>query len=205
MISFEVFDNAFQLFVLACATIVSLFLTMRHKKRHFFILTLGYASFFMGTLFYLLNIAIRHDIPHVGYVSEISWTALYFFFVSLQIVRCEGLRIRFSLIPALFTAPVVSHIVHFHIMGPALIMAIIFACAAGALTYISIYRMFFYRKLTPIDICFTLCTVLQISLYVRSAFTADFTHFNAYFAIDILLTLSYVCILPFTAREVLEK
>lgn len=190
---------------MACAAIMSLFLTMRHKKRHFFILSLGYASFFVGTLFYLLHIAIRHDIPHVGYVSEISWTALYFFFASLQIVRCEGLKIRFSLIPALLSAPIVSHIVHFHIMGPALFMAIVFACVTGALTYISIYRMVFYRKLIPLDICFFLCTVLQVSLYVCSAFTTNFTHFNTYFTIDIVLTLSYMCILPLTAREVLKK
>lgn len=49
------------------------------------------------------------------------------------------------------------------------------------------------------------CVVLHLLLYTISGFMKDFTRFNLYFAVDIMLTLSLVSILPLTAREVMRK
>lgn len=46
------------------------------------------------------------------------------------------------------------------------------------------------------------CVVIQLLLYTISGFMEAFTRFNLYFAVDIMLTLSLVSILPLTAREV---
>ena len=44
--------------------------------------------------------------------------------------------------------------------------------------------------------------VLQISLYSISVFIKDYTNFNLYFAIDIVLTLTMAALLPALKREV---
>lgn len=50
----------------------------------------------MGTLFYVLYLAIMGTVPQVFYVSEISWLAAYLFFLSLQIVRTEVPHVGFQ-------------------------------------------------------------------------------------------------------------
>ena len=55
------------------------------SSRSCLILAFGYASFMMGTLYYLLHLIILGHGPQVFYVAECSWMAAYFFFLSLLI------------------------------------------------------------------------------------------------------------------------
>lgn len=43
--------------------------------------------------------------------------------------------------------------------------------------------------------------LLQILLFVASEFIRDYTRFNLYYAVDILLTLTLVSFLPHILRE----
>ena len=47
-----------------------------------------------------------------------------------------------------------------------------------------------------------LCLCLQVALYVVSGFTGSYSRFNPYFAVDILLTLCLMGLLPLCVREV---
>lgn len=81
--NFELIDNLFQVSILAAVSFASIILTIRYQERRFMILAFAYASFLMGTLYFVLYLAIIGNIPQVFYVSEISWLASYlFFFVS---------------------------------------------------------------------------------------------------------------------------
>ena len=71
--SFELVDNLFQVVVLFGATVAATVLSVRRKERGCLILAFGYACFAMGTLFYVLYLAIMGTVPQVFYVSEISW------------------------------------------------------------------------------------------------------------------------------------
>ena len=93
--SFELVDNLFQVVVLFSAAVAATVLSVRRKERGCLILAFGYACFAMGTLFYVLYLAIMGTVPQVFYVSEISWLAAYLFFLSLQIVRTEDLHVGF--------------------------------------------------------------------------------------------------------------
>ena len=95
--SFEIIDNTFQVIVLAAMALLAFILAFRRSSRSCLILAFGYASFMMGTLYYLLHLIILGHGPQVFYVAECSWMASYFFFLSLEILYWEGLRPPFSL------------------------------------------------------------------------------------------------------------
>lgn len=94
--SFEIIDNTFQVIVLAAMALLAFTLAFRRSSRSCLILAFGYASFMMGTLYYLLHLIILGHGPQVFYVAECSWMASYFFFLSLEILYWEGLRPPFS-------------------------------------------------------------------------------------------------------------
>ena len=94
--SFEIIDNTFQVIVLAAMAFLAFLLAFRRSSRSCLILAFGYASFMMGTLYYLLHLIILGHGPQVFYVAECSWMASYFFFLSLEILYWEGLRPPFS-------------------------------------------------------------------------------------------------------------
>lgn len=94
--SFEIIDNTFQVIVLAAMALLAFIFAFRRSSRSCLILAFGYASFMMGTLYYLLHLIILGHGPQVFYVAECSWMASYFFFLSLEILYWEGLRPPFS-------------------------------------------------------------------------------------------------------------
>ena len=94
--NFEVIDNLFQVSMLAAAAIAAIVLTIRYQERRFMILAFAYASFLMGTLYWVLYLASIGNIPQVFYVSEISWLASYLFYLSFQIYRVNHMSLSFS-------------------------------------------------------------------------------------------------------------
>ena len=78
--SFEIIDNTFQVIVLAAMALLAFLLAFRRSSRSCLILAFGYASFMMGTLYYLLHLIILGHGPQVFYVAECSWMARISFF-----------------------------------------------------------------------------------------------------------------------------
>ena len=118
--NFEIIDNAYQVTVLLICMLLSAWLGIRQKNRGFIMLSFGYGCFMMGTLFFVLYLAILGRVPQIFYTCEISWLAAYLFFLSLLLLRKESEPLPFSaiaLIPAVIVAVVV---LLFKIFGPAL-------------------------------------------------------------------------------------
>ena len=179
MESFELIDNFFQIVVLLCAAAAAGICALRRRSRDLLILSLAYACFAMGTIYYVLYLVIIGIWPQVFYVAEISWLAAWLFYLSMQILRTEGMKLRVSL-PA----------------GAAA------AFTAGATVYLSVSHIQhggLYRKR---DILMVICVVLQVLLYLVSNYTHDYTRFQLYYAVDLALTLSMAALLPLTLREV---
>ena len=78
--SFEIIDNTFQVIVLAAMALLAFIFAFRRSSRSCLILAFGYASFMMGTLYYLLHLIILGHGPQVFYVAECSWMARISFF-----------------------------------------------------------------------------------------------------------------------------
>lgn len=202
--NFELFDNFLQVAVLGISALAALFFTIRTRDRRCLILSLAYASFSMGTLFYVLYLVIIGTVPQVFYVAEISWLASYLFYLSLQIFRSEYLHVRFSWPASLGALVIMAAIVLDHIFGPSYFVSGLFALTAGSLVYLSIFRLQSRLPHPDIDTVLIVSTVLQVLLYIVSDYIHDYTQFSLYFATDFLLTASFVLLLPVTLREVLH-
>ena len=201
--NFELIDNLFQVALLGGAAVAALVQALRHRNRHLLILALGCACFSMGTLYYLLHLAILGDVPQVFYVSEISWLAAYLCFLSLQILRAEQLSFRLRALPAGGAAVTAALVLIFRMLGPSYLMSLSFALTLGAIVYLSAFRL----QCAPrrLDAHLLFCIALQLLLFIVSDFFEDYTRFNLYFAVDVLLTLSLAALLPLTLREVARR
>lgn len=200
--NFEVIDNIFQVTLFLCMTAASVVAAVRFHDRRPLVLALGYVCFAMGTLYYVLYLAITGKVPQVFYVAEISWLASYLFFLSVQIIRSKGMHPAFSLPAALSAAAAAVLVMAFQIFGPSKFMSGLLAVTLGANAYISVLRMQRKTENRRVDVCMLLGMALQIALYIVSMFMTDYTHFNFYFAVDITLSLCLAALLPLTLREV---
>ena len=170
--NFEIIDNLFQVTVLACAVLVAVVHLFRHKDRRCLILALAYACFFMGTLYYVLHLAITGDTPRVFYVAEISWIASWFFFLSLQIMRTEGMKLCVLPVPAVCAGLIAASILIFRFMASYLVSGL-FAVPVSAVAYLSLFRLQRGTAHRRTDVCFAVCTALQVGLFFVSAFMED--------------------------------
>lgn len=200
--SFELIDNLFQVVVLSGAALAAAWAAIRHESRGCLILALAYGCFAMGTLFYVLHLAIIGTVPKVFYVSEVSWLAAYLFFLSLQIVRAGSPVPRFSWPAALAALAPTAVVLTCHIMGPSYLVSSLFALTVGAIVFLSVLRLESGAAHRRTDVVMLLCVVLQLALYIVSAFLSDYTRFNPYFAVDFALTACLISLLPLTLHEV---
>lgn len=203
--NFELADNIFQVIVLGAgaigATLAALFL----RRRELVILAMAYACFAMGTTYWVLHIAITGDVPRAFYVSELSWIASYFFYLSLQIYRNRGEKVGFSLQAALGTFLVGLSAAKFRFMGASYLLSAVFSFTLLATFYLSAWQRKKRGRFSPVDGAVMWMIALQASLYISSYFMTDYTRFNLYFAIDILLTGTAISLLPLIIREVKES
>lgn len=199
--SFEVIDNLFQVVMLGGMSLAALAAALWRGSRKCLVLAFAYACFAMGTLYYLLYLAVIGNNPKVFYVAEISWLASYLFFLSLQIFKCDRKKIGFLVLPFVMSLIVGVSVLVFKIFGPAVIMSVLFALTAGVTVYISVYRLCVGEKGRGTDAVMTTAVFLQVALYVVSEFTRDYTRFCPYFGVDIILTLSLAALTPLTVME----
>lgn len=192
--SFEIIDNTFQVIVLAAMALLAFLLAFRRSSRSCLILAFGYASFMMGTLYYLLHLIILGHGPQVFYVAECSWMASYFFFLSLEILYWEGLRPPFSPFALAAGVVIAGVVMRVQVFGPSPLMS-------GALAYLCFSALQKEKRLRPYEIALLFEMSLQILLFVASEFIRDYTRFNLYYAVDILLTLTLVSFLPHILQE----
>lgn len=199
--SFEIIDNTFQVIVLAAMALLAFLLAFRRSSRSCLILAFGYASFMMGTLYYLLHLIILGHGPQVFYVAECSWMASYFFFLSLEILYWEGLRPPFSPFALAAGVVIAGVVMRVQVFGPSPLMSGALALTFGALAYLCFSALQKEKRLRPYEIALLFEMLLQILLFVASEFIRDYTRFSFYYAVDILLTLTLVSFLPHILRE----
>lgn len=204
--NFEIIDNVFQVTVLFIAVVADITYGILRKNRLYIILALSHGCFMMGTLYFVLYLTIRGVVPQIFYVAEISWIASYLFLHSYQIVRYRNQKISFSIIPLLCGIGIAVIAMCSRIFGPSWISTGAFALAAGSIVYISVFQILYgdaaRRKNIKTDSCLLLCVVLQLVLYISSSFFHDYTKFNLYFAVDMMLTIFLFLLFLCTLWEV---
>lgn len=200
--SFELLDNLLQVAALGGSALTAGAFALRCRSRRCLTLALAYACFSMGTLYFVLHLAILGATPLIFYVAELSWLASYLFHLSFQILRTQGMKPGFQRLPAACGLCAAAAILCLRIFGPSYFVSALFALTAGALAYLSAFRLRSGAKGRGIDGLLLVCLCLQVALYVVSGFTDSYDRFNLYFAVDMLLTLCLMGLLPLTVREV---
>ena len=89
--------------------------------------------------------------------------------------------------------------------GPSYFVSAAFAGVMSAIVYLAVWRLRRRDSGGLIDCWLLLCVGLQLLLFVVSVFMQDYTRFNLYFAVDIMLTFSFWALLPLALREVTGK
>lgn len=197
----ELADNIFQTGVLAITALCAMLFALRTGGRSFWILTFAYASFALGTLYYVLHLALVGYVPQVFYVSEVSWLAAHLFFFSRELLYTEGNHVGFSPIPALCGVLVAATAVVVGVFGPSPFVKGAFAIVAGGDVYLALWRLRAKIGGRISTLCQLCIPVLQVALFVVSGFTKDYSHFGLYYIVDILLTADLVALLPVTCLE----
>ena len=196
--NFEVIDNLFQVAVLGSAALAALILALRHRSRHLLILALGYACFSMGTLYYLLYLVIWGVVPQIFYVSEIAWTAAYLFLLAFCLIETQKYRKKVDIPVCLLTAVEAVTVIGWQIPCPSCLFSAVFAAITAMIFYYAVVD--FRNEKRKLTFFMAILIVLQLMLYIVSAFMNDFTQFNLYFAVDLLL-MSTMCSLFFFLKK----
>ena len=198
--NFEVVDNIFQTVMFLLSAAAAFVLSVMKRSRVLMLLSFGYGSFMMGTLFYVLHIVILGYNPKIFYVSEVSWLAAYLFFFSIALLISE--KTKFYLPGAVAALLVYAVSFTFKIFGPSHITSSAFAFLVGGITYLSCRGIKKHgAKNSTAQIMMLVCVLLQLSLYLVSIFMTDYTSFNLYFAVDIAFTLCMASLVPIFCRK----
>lgn len=200
--SFEIIDNIFQILVLSGAMTGSVVTACKERSKDFLLLAGGYGCFWMGTLYYVLHLIITGKVPQIFYVAEISWLAAYLFFLSLSLSRRSFRGIFPGIFSIVLTGLTVILILAFRIFGPAWFFCLCFAFTEGTIILRCVESLRLKAENGLFDRLLLAVVWLQIILYIVSEFIRNYTRFNLYFAVDILLTLAMASMLPVLRKEV---
>ena len=196
--SFEIIDNGIQVVLFLLFALFSLIQGLHMQNRRFLILAGTYASFSMGTLYYLLYLVIMGKVPQVFYVSEMAWMASYLFLLALCLMETRRYRGKLDVLVLELTIVEAAMVIGWKILGPSYPFTIAFALVTACIFY---YALLGYRmEKRMLMLAMVLVIVWQLLLYIVSVFTTGYTHFNLYFAVDFLL-MATMCSLFFWLKK----
>ena len=196
--SFEIIDNGIQVGLFLLFALFSLIQGLHMQNRRFLILAGTYASFSMGTLYYLLYLVIMGKVPQVFYVSEMAWMASYLFLLALCLMETRRYRGKLDVWVLGLTIVEAAMVIGWKILGPSYPFTIVFAVVTACIFY---YALLDYRmEKRMLMLAMVLVIVWQLLLYIVSVFTTGYTHFNLYFAVDFLL-MATMCSLFFWLKK----
>lgn len=196
--SFEIIDNGIQVGLFLLFALFSLIQGLHMQNRRFLILAGTYASFSMGTLYYLLYLVIMGKVPQVFYVSEMAWMASYLFLLALCLMETRRYRGKLDVLVLGLTIVEAAMVIGWKILGPSYPFTVAFALVTACIFY---YALLDYRmEKRMLMLAMVLVIVWQLLLYIVSVFTTGYTHFNLYFAVDFLL-MATMCSLFFWLKK----
>lgn len=197
--SFEIIDNGIQVVLFLLFALFSLIQGLHMQNRRFLILAGTYASFSMGTLYYLLYLVIMGKVPQVFYVSEMAWMASYLFLLALCLMETRRYRGKLDVLVLGLTIVEAAMVIGWKILGPSYPFTVAFALVTACIFY---YALLDYRmEKRMLMLAMVLVIVWQLLLYIVSVFTTGYTHFNLYFAVDFLLMATMCSLFLWLKKE----
>jgi len=197
--SFEIIDNGIQVGLFLLFALFSLIQGLHMQNRRFLILAGTYASFSMGTLYYLLYLVIMGKVPQVFYVSEMAWMASYLFLLALCLMETRRYRGKLDVLVLGLTIVEAAMVIGWKILGPSYPFTVAFALVTACIFYYALLGYWMEKRM--LMLAMVLVIVWQLLLYIVSVFTTGYTHFNLYFAVDFLLMATMCSLFLWLKKE----
>lgn len=197
--SFEIIDNGIQVVLFLLFALFSLIQGLHMQNRRFLILAGTYASFSMGTLYYLLYLVIMGKVPQVFYVSEMAWMASYLFLLALCLMETRRYRGKLDVLVLGLTIVEAAMVIGWKILGPSYPFTVAFALVTACIFYYALLGYWMEKRM--LMLAMVLVIVWQLLLYIVSVFTTGYTHFNLYFAVDFLLMATMCSLFLWLKKE----
>lgn len=197
--SFEIIDNGIQVVLFLLFALFSLIQGLHMQNRRFLILAGTYASFSMGTLYYLLYLVIMGKVPQVFYVSEMAWMASYLFLLALCLMETRRYRGKLDVLVLGLTIVEAAMVIGWKILGPSYPFTVAFAMVTACIFYYALLGYWMEKRM--LMLAMVLVIVWQLLLYIVSVFTTGYTHFNLYFAVDFLLMATMCSLFLWLKKE----
>ncbi len=205
----ELFDNFFQLLVIALATIGSVFAFYKSSKQAYFLLACFFGTFMLGSFYWTLHFLLFKYTPQVFYVSDLAWVASTMFLLTLQFNLSTAEERKFKhpaawLVPLFCLPQLFLYLSHGDILFNLVICGL-----TMVLAWFSTLGLIYARRQSSQERQMQffhsgvlLIIFLQYCLWTSSCFWVSDTFTNPYFWFDFLLTVSLFALLPLTKKAV---
>ena len=207
----ELGENLFQMAALGFGFGVSAYHYARGSSRRWLLLSLYYATTFLGDLYWVLLLTLLHRSPKFDYVSDCSWFAgyLFLFLLTRYLLPEEPKRSRNILI---WIGPVFTACMAIYYMQWGKVMSNIADAAAMGLIFMNAaHGLLMLRgkagRKHPLKRYFltvTILCLLEYLLWTVSCFWEGDTWSNPYYWIDIFVSFGDLLLL-LAVKEVDEK
>ena len=184
-------ENLLEIIVVGILFVLSMNRALRKQRKGWILLTLVYASFLLGDLYWTLYLFFYGKTPAVFYVSELSWCATYMFML-LLLAHYQTDAERSLRSPILWIIPVfVTGMTIFYMTRGDYLLNLV----EGVLTYLLMFRSVqglmalrgtMDRRKKLFQVIFAFCLV-EYSLWTSSCFWQGDTIKNSYFWFAVLL------------------
>ena len=190
----ENYENVLQSAVLFVCLILSLRRAVLKRDKAWVLLTLFYASFFLGDAYWLLCLVFYGDTPLITIVSDLNWYAsfilLYLLIMQILPPDLEGRKRLFPWAGPVFSAAMAI----FYMQYGAILSNLVYASLMGLLLYASLSRIgdrLLSGKQRFFCLTVLLFCMIIYGLWTVSCFWDGDTLQNPYYWFDILLTGSF--------------
>ena len=202
----ESIDNYIQLVILGMSSGFSLYKAVRERRRSWVLITLFYAAFFFGSLYWELFYIFKGSTPAKFYVAEFSWYVSYMFlFLFLRYqkdVKISGRVCRIKWLIPLFAGGLSIYYMSFgqifSNITSAVLMSFIGTEAVKGL-WTGMYRM---KKVYIVTLIFFF---LEYALWTSSCLFEDVSILNPYYYIDVMISVSLLFLMIFVRKALKDE
>lgn len=186
----ESIDNYIQLVILGICTGVTLYRAVTKQRRSWVIITLFYAAFFFGSLYWELFYMFRGDTPTKFYVAEFSWYVSYMFlFLFLRDQRdpaVRGMKCRIKWLIPVFAGGLSIYFMTFGQISSNIVSAILMSLV-GMEAVKGLHSGNTVKR--PVYILTLIFFILEYLLWTSSCLFDEVSVSNPYYYIDILISV----------------
>lgn len=216
----ERLENTIQIAVLLFCLLTALYQAYKGKSNTWFLLALFFGCWLMGDLYWLLCLVFYDSTPRISLVSDLNWYASYLFlYLMLRRVAPPEMSPKKRLLPWLgFVFSLLMAVFYFsryidwgmrlgevYLLWDKALSNLVYGMLMGLLLFSAIHRLMDSRRFRDQRfLCMGILffCLMEYGLWTASCFWSGDSLANPYYWFDLMLTVSFLCLLPATKKAV---